>query len=109
MPKLGMEPLNEFSAMLKTVSLVALVIEVGIGPLSLFELKRSHSRLKSECPMSEGRLPENSLYERAKVIKVDELNMKDGMEPVKELLNTWKRSRIGKLPISWGNSPAVYI
>lgn len=108
LPKLGIDPVNKLVFMSKMVSLEALVIELGIGPLSLFELKRSTSRLKSEFPKSEERIPENSLHESSKNFKVDKLNMEDGMNPYKEFSNTLKYWRIGRVPISCGNSPAIY-
>lgn len=93
--------------MSKIVSLETLVMEAGIGPLSLFQLNRSTSRLKSEHPMCEGRLPENSLNESRNSFKLEMLNIEDGIEPDKELLDTWKNSRNGRVPISLGNSPVI--
>lgn len=40
---------------------------------------------------------------------VSMLNMEDGMDPFKELLNTIKISSASRVPISCGNSPVVYI
>lgn len=103
-----MKPLNKLSLISKMVSLEALVIEVGIGPSSLLVAKISCSRLKSECPTFEGRLPENLLNTSANVFRVDKLNMECGMEPDRELLNIEKCWRNGRVPISCGNSPATY-
>lgn len=92
-----------------SISLEALVMEVGIRPLSLFWANRSHSRLGSEFPKSEESVPENSLPDICNACNVDMLNIENGMDPCKRFMNTSSTSSIGRVPISCGNSLIVYI
>ena len=78
-----MEPVNEFLLSSRIVSLVALLMEVGILPVSLLKNKVSSSRLGSEAPMFGGRGPEKRFCWRCNPFNVERLNMEDGMEPFK--------------------------
>lgn len=106
LPKFGKEPLNELLLISKTKRLEALVMELGIVPVSPLLLQKSPSRLSTESPIVEGRLPKNQFVERSIDFNVDMLNIEDGMEPVKELLNKSTLSRLARLPSSSSIAPA---
>lgn len=80
-PKLGINPENELAFISKLTSVEAFVMEFGIGPVRLLWLNKRRMRLKSEAPMSEGRVPQKLLNERAISFNDDMLNTKDGMGP----------------------------
>lgn len=75
---------------LKRVRLEALDMDAGIGPLSLFSLKKNSCRLRSERPKVEGSFPVKRLDIRL-IFSIDEmLKMEVGMKPDKALKWTEK-------------------
>ena len=56
--------------------------------------------------MSMGRLPERLLFVKSMILKEEMLKIKDGIDPVREPLCTLTISKLARLPISDGITPA---
>lgn len=56
--------------------------------------------------MSAGRLPDKLLFVKSIFLNEEMLKIKDGMDPVKEPLGALNISKLTRLPISAGITPA---
>lgn len=89
------------------VSIEALEIELGIGPVSLFPPRISCCRFGSEWPMFDGRLPKRLLAVSERTVNEEILMISGGITPVSLLLDKANTCRPCRLPISPGISPAT--
>lgn len=88
------------------MSLEALVMEMGIFPLSLFSSNSKYFKFGSEYPISAGNWPESWLLSRLRTLTVEILKIGVGMGPFKLLVQRTRQFRFCRLPISVGISPA---
>lgn len=78
----------------------------GKCPESWLEVRYSSSRRGRSYWMSAGRLPDKLLFVKSIFLNEEMLKIKDGMDPVKEPLRALNISKLTRLPISAGITPA---
>ena len=101
----GIKPENVFPSNFRTVSLEALVMEVGMVPENLLSAKSKNSTVGSERSILDGRLPLRELSMRISTFSVDMLKIGAGNTPTRLFIPSNKSSRFRRLAISWGISP----
>lgn len=103
----GIRPDKEFLPRSRISSLEALVMELGIVPISLFSNKLKNCMFGIEWPIVDGRWPESLFVTREMAVMLEILKTVGGMGPLKLLLSRIRYFRFFRLPISFGISPAI--